>query len=89
MSLFTCSNHDDGDRRDSVRGLSPIDAAETWVLFSVSYGADFGDSVDVLVIDQAERAYVVTVVFVAHPREWAESIGEPGLWRVASWRSTL
>jgi hypothetical protein len=87
MSAFECFDVDEDAPGHTVEAESPITAAESWVTWALAHGREARDTFDVLVVDQAERQYVVTISFIEHPQEWAERIGEPGVWRAQSWRS--
>lgn len=89
MSAFTCSDFDDDDREPvGIDAESPLHAAEDWVARALARGTEPPlHAFDVLVVDQAERSYVVTVAWVGQPQEWAEYLDAPGIWRACSWRA--
>lgn len=92
MSTFSCWDPDMSVMEPSdALGLdarSPVEAAEETLVVLLSRGHEFGDVVDVVVQDEAERRYLVTVTFVYHPAEWAEYLGEGGVWRATKVEAT-
>jgi hypothetical protein len=83
VSTFTCWDPDVGEMfgEQAIEAEHPTDAAEETLRLLASLSYELPDEVEVLVQDQAERRYLVTVAFLCHPSEWAEYLGEGGVWR--------
>jgi hypothetical protein len=86
MSIFTCNEQGEDAYLITVDAWSPMAAAEDWVTVAQSRGAEQSTSYDVLVCDELDRFYVVTVTWLSHPPEWAECLSEGGSWRATAWR---